>query len=157
VANPLPANVLSGDPCGALTAQQVKDALGRDIQGVPDTLPGIGPKCEWANHDTGAIVTVYFASETKQGLSGVYANSKPQSVVWRELPPIQGFPAVAYVTSTAGDPKEFCDIAVGIADTYSVEATLFLGDSKAGKVDPCTVAPRAADAVVATLKQKASA
>jgi hypothetical protein len=154
----LPANVLSGDPCAtALTPAQVKDALGIEAQGKGDTLPGVGPNCSWSNLDTGAKVTVYFVTETGQGLSGVYANSKPRSVVWKELPTIQGFPAVAHVTSVGGDPKQACSISVGVADNLSFDVALYLSDSKVGKVDPCTVAPRAANDVVTTLKQKAGA
>jgi hypothetical protein len=157
VSNPLPDSVLSGDPCGALTAQQVRDALGIDIQGRRDSLPGIGPECIWSNVDSSAKVTVFFVTEPGKGLSDLYENSKPQSVVWRELPPVQGFPAVAYVTSFGGDPKTFCAVSVGLTDKLSIDVSLYLGDAKVGKVDPCTVAPRAADAVVTTLKQKAGA
>jgi hypothetical protein len=157
VANPLPESVLSGDPCAdALTPSQVKEALGVEVTGESGTTSGIGRKCDWSNADTTAVLTVFFVTEAKQGLSGVYANSKPQAVKWQPLAPIQGFPAVAYLTP-GPDPKTFCTVTVGIADDLSVDVALALGRSAHGSVDPCSVAPKAADAVVTTLRQKAGA
>ncbi|MFD9961653.1 DUF3558 domain-containing protein [Amycolatopsis sp. NPDC058986] len=157
VAEPLSSSVLSSGPCAALTPQQVKTALGVDAQGRSDTLPGIGPKCIWDNLERGAKVTVYYVTETGRGLSGLYENTKPQAAVWKPLPGIQGFPAVAYVASTGGDPREFCAVSVGIADNLTVETAVSLGESKIGKADPCAIAPKEADAVVTTLRAKAGA
>ncbi|MFD9889736.1 DUF3558 domain-containing protein [Amycolatopsis sp. NPDC059027] len=154
VATPLPNSVLTGGPCAALTAQQVKDGIGVNDPGKPDTVPGIGARCVWSNVETSGQVLVYYVTETGKGLSGLYENTKPQSVVWKPLPAIQGFPAVAYVSSSGGDPKDFCAVSVGIADNLTVEAAMFLGRSKRGKVDPCTIAPLEANDVVTTLRGK---
>ncbi|WP_344432321.1 DUF3558 domain-containing protein [Amycolatopsis minnesotensis] len=157
VANPLPDSVLSGSPCDALTPAQVRDALGSEVPAKADTLAGIGPMCSWSNLDNGAVISVFFTVSSKDGLSGQYANVKPKAQVWKELPAIQGFPAVANVSPSGGNPKEFCEVNVGISDTATVDASLILSDSKKGKTDPCSVTPHVADAAISTLRQKAGA
>ncbi|MFE0022559.1 DUF3558 domain-containing protein [Amycolatopsis sp. NPDC059021] len=157
VATPLSSSVLSSGPCAALTPQQVKTALGVDVQGRPDTLPGIGPKCIWDNIERGSKVTVYYVTETGRGLSGLYENTKPKAAVWKPLPGIQGFPAVAYVVSLGDDSRDYCAVSVGIADNLTVETGVNLGESKIGKTDPCAIAPKEAEAVVTTLRTKAGA
>jgi hypothetical protein len=153
VSNPLPASVLSGDPCAdALTPQQVGDALGAQVHGEPHTVDQLGPSCEWFNRDTTGKITVLYVTRTHVGLSADYQNSKPGDSSWRELPLIQGFPAVAH-NKTASS----CQVTVGLADDFSIDVTVALSLAKSGKSDPCEVAPRAADAVVSTLKKKARA
>lgn len=154
VTNPLPASVVSGSPCEALTPQQVQVNIGVSVAGEPDHLPGIGPQCTWTNRQTSAQMGVSFTTEPKTGLSGDYANSRPQMAVWKELPPIQGLPAVAYSDKKQPNP-DFCVVAIGITDTLSVDVTLALSLQKSGKTDACTVVPLTANDVVTTLKQKA--
>ncbi|MDT8910264.1 DUF3558 family protein [Amycolatopsis sp. PS_44_ISF1] len=154
VASPLPSMVLSGSACDALTPDQVKINLGKTVAGKPDHLPGIGAECNWTNSQTGGQMAVFYVTEPKTGLSGDYANTRPQMAVWKELPPIQGFPAVAYSDNGKPNPG-YCAVSVGITDTLSVDVHVNLSDDKAGKVDACTVVPLTADDVVTTLKQKA--
>ncbi|WP_370950264.1 DUF3558 domain-containing protein [Amycolatopsis sp. cg5] len=155
VVNPLPASVVSGDPCtDTLNPEQLKRAIGATVQGKPDTL-ATGPTCDWGNLETGGHVGVGYTTRTRQGLSGLYQNTKPQAIIWRELPLIQGFPAVAHVTPQGGLPDVFCAVDIGIADDLSVDVGIFLGGSKKGKVDPCGVAAQVADLVMTTLRQRA--
>ena len=159
VEHPLPASVLSGQPCQeALTSDQLTQILGMVPQGKPDTLSGLGPDCKWHNTDAGAQVGVGYDIETHGGLSVLYQNTKPQAKVWRELPPIQGFPAVAYSTLDSGTKTGLCLVGVGVADDLSFDASLGLGDAKrASGADPCELAARVADMVVTNLKRKAGA
>jgi hypothetical protein len=156
VTNPLPASVLEGGPCTALDAGQVARALGAAVAGRPVQDP-TGPSCDWSNHETGGMIGVGFVTETHQGLSGPYENTKPKAVVWRELPPIQGFPAVAYVTPSGGAPDLFCAVSVGIADDLSFDASGFVSRERRGKVDPCDAVAQLADLVVTSLRRKAGA
>nr|WP_254126679.1 DUF3558 domain-containing protein [Amycolatopsis sp. CA-230715] len=153
VPSPLPDSAMAGDPCTVLTPQQVKDALGNKVSQKRDDISGIGPNCFWST-DSGATIAVTLDTEPRHGLSGLYANVQPKAEVWKVLSAIQGFPAVASVTPSGGKPDRYCNISVGLLDTATVDVGLFLGDSKIGKVDPCTVAVRAADAAVSTLRQK---
>lgn len=151
VANPLPASVLSTDPCqGALTSAQLTEILGTAPQGKPDNST-LGPACNWHNSGKGAHVSVSYDTQSHTGLSGEYENIRPQAIVWRPLPPIQGFPAVAHVTPSGGEPDYFCQVSVGIADDLSFDATIILGPEKKGKADPCQVAAQTADMVTTNL------
>ncbi|WUL65490.1 DUF3558 domain-containing protein [Amycolatopsis sp. NBC_00345] len=154
VASPLPSTVLSGSACDALTPDQVKVNIGMTVAGEPDHLPGIGQKCTWANPQSGGQIAVFYVTEPKTGLSGNYANTRPQMAVWKELPLIQGFPAVAYSDNGKPNPS-YCAVSVGITDTLSIDVHVDLSDQKAGKIDACTIAPETANDVVTTLKQKA--
>ncbi|MFI5612521.1 DUF3558 domain-containing protein [Amycolatopsis sp. NPDC051903] len=153
VGHPLPASVLSGDPCQeALTSDQLKQILGISPQGKRDDTTGLGPACDWHNSDSGAAVGVSYVTEPHQGLSGVYANTKPQVKLWQELPAIQGYPAVGHASS---DSKDFCQVSVGIRDDLTFDVSLGLSTAKIGTADPCPLAARVADMVVTNLRQKA--
>ncbi|GAA4531672.1 DUF3558 domain-containing protein [Amycolatopsis samaneae] len=155
VDSPMPVSALSSDPCqSALTPGQLEKILGTAPQGKPDSSP-LGPACNWHNSDKGSHASVSYDTQTRTGLSGEYENTKPQAVVWRPLPPIQGFPAVAHVTPSGGEPDYFCQVSVGVADDLSFDASIILGPAKKGKVDPCQVTAQVADMVVTNLRQKA--
>src|SRR5207248_7181239 len=126
VIHPLPLSVLVGDPCtDALTPQQVATTIGVNVAGRRVDIPQLGPACAWNNHETGGAVGVSYVLNTHVGLSGVYANTQPKAALWRELPPIQGFPAVAHAGGK-GDrvPAGFCQASVGLADTFSIDVNL---------------------------------
>ncbi|MEV6639716.1 DUF3558 family protein [Amycolatopsis sp. NPDC051371] len=157
VTNPLPQTVLDGDPgTEASTPDQVEAAIGVLVSGEREDLPQVGPACAWTNHSTGGAVGVSYDLNTHTGLSSVYANTQPKSVIWRPLPPVQGFPAVAH-TGARGQtpPREFCQASIGLADTYAVNISLHLGDSKRGNVDPCgEPLQQICDLVITTLRAK---
>nr|WP_154676393.1 DUF3558 domain-containing protein [Amycolatopsis benzoatilytica] len=159
VEHPLPESVLTGQPCqDALTSEQLTQIFGTAPQGKPDILAGIGPECKWDNLDSGAGLSVFYVTQTHEGLSGLYQNTKPQAKVWRELPPIQGFPAVANSTFSSGTQTGFCQVSVGISDALTVDASLTPSDAKrASGADPCELSARVADMVVTNLKRKAGA
>ena len=156
VRSPLPASVLSGHPCDdALTSDQVGKILVQRPRGRHDDEPSLGPQCHWINGDAGAVATVMYVTKVSDGLSAVYANSKPQSTLWRPLPAVQGFPAVAHSNLSDSAAKEFCQVSVGISDQHDVDISVTLGKSKVGESDPCDVTAQVADMVVANLKRKA--
>ena len=159
VPNPLPDSVLGGNPCAdALTADQVKDALGTPTESKSDQTAGVGRSCSWYNHSTLGQISVGYNTETHTGLSGLFQNTKPAAALWKVLPPIQGFPAVAHsITKGADTSTTFCQVTVGLADDIAVDVSGFLGPAKQGKVDPCDVTAQAAGLVVTALSQKAGA
>ncbi|MFD2495112.1 DUF3558 domain-containing protein [Amycolatopsis jiangsuensis] len=154
VEHPLPASVLSGDPCqGALTPEQLKQIFGTVPNGTPDATAGLGPNCDW---QADAGVSVGYVTQDHQGLSAVYRNSKPQTSVWRELPLIQGFPAVGYIDKAGAASGDICTVSVGVADDLSFDVALTLSQAKKNaRADPCEPATRVADMVVTNLRQKA--
>ncbi|MFE3173533.1 DUF3558 domain-containing protein [Amycolatopsis sp. NPDC059090] len=158
VESPLPDSVLSGHPCdGGLTPEQVGQILNQKPQGEHDDEAALGSQCHWTNSDAGAIVSVLYSTKTSDGLSAVYANTKPKSTVWRSLPAVQGFPAVAHSTYSTEGSKSFCQVSVGVNDRHTVDISITLGKAKVGNTDPCGVTAQVADMVVTNLKQKAGA
>jgi hypothetical protein len=157
VLHPLPMTVLSGDPCAdAITPEQVVAAVGADVPGRREDLAQIGAACAWSNHDTGGAVGVSYTVNTHVGLSGVYANTESKSAVWRELPAIQGFPAVAHAGDKGGEvPVGFCQASIGLADSFSIDVSLTLGESKKNTEDACNLISEIADMTVTTLRVKA--
>ncbi|WP_406640819.1 DUF3558 domain-containing protein [Amycolatopsis sp. WGS_07] len=156
VEHPLPSSVLSGDPCrDPLTAGQLKEILGTTTPPKSEDIPATGPTCHWGNLDSGAGLDIFYDIRTRQGLSSVYQNTKPKTTTWRPLPLIQGFPAVAFSINTGSRVDDSCDVSVGIADDYTVDAALNLGRGKAGKADPCELTAKVADMVVTNLRQRA--
>ncbi|MFD2467165.1 DUF3558 domain-containing protein [Amycolatopsis silviterrae] len=152
VENPLPDDVFSLSPCQALTPEQIKEQLGSEIPGKPDNdaVPG----CTWTNSESGGFIGVSFYGNDNDGLSNAYANVRPRMKRFDALPPIQGFPAVAY-SSSPGPFSSSCDVNVGVTDRLSFLAHVAPRDSKANKADPCPLAADVANDVVTTLKQKA--
>lgn len=154
VTNPLPESVLSGDPCEAMTPQQITDALGDGAsQGERRDLDQLGPRCNWsAATSSGGGFTLTFGTKSRQGLSSFYANAKQQMEVFRELAPIEGFPAVAYKSSN--DARE-CTVGVGLANEYTVSITSTQSTAKEGKADSCEGTETVMSWLVGNLTQKA--
>ncbi|MCR6489530.1 DUF3558 domain-containing protein [Amycolatopsis sp. OK19-0408] len=153
VENPLPAKVLDGSPCDtALTATQVSDVLGDTGQGKSQD-EALGPLCQWdSSSGSGAGLTVGYDTKSDQGISLSYKNTKPKSTLWKELEPVQTYPAIAY-----GDQsdKRLCNVVVGVSDELTYGVTLTLGDKAAadGK-DACELGRTVADMVMTNLKAR---
>ncbi|EHR63487.1 DUF3558 domain-containing protein [Saccharomonospora cyanea] len=152
VSNPLPQSVLPQDPCQAFTRQQIVEALGGDApEGERDDI-ATGPWCSWQDPDTGAGVFVNFVTATHEGLSNLYRNTKPAVKVWREIPSIGGFPAVAFQTD-AGETT--CSVNVGLSDEYAVGVAVAPSRAKKGQVDACELSERLAETLVDNLREGA--
>ncbi|WP_134670316.1 MULTISPECIES: DUF3558 domain-containing protein [unclassified Amycolatopsis] len=152
VENPLPDNVFSGDPCQGLTPQQITKQLGSALPGKPSNEAV--PSCDWTNPDTNASIGLSYYPASNDGLSNTYVNVKPQMKRWDVLPPIQGFPAVAYATQASQTPNT-CDVVVGVTDRLAFLVDVAPRMERLGKVDSCAGAADVANDVVTTLKQKA--
>ncbi|MGW4398548.1 DUF3558 domain-containing protein [Amycolatopsis nivea] len=158
VEHPLPESVLSAHPCdGALTPDQLRRILDQTPKGERDDWDALGAQCHWINSDAGAIVSVLYGTKAPDGLSAVYANTKPKSSVWLPLPPVRSFPAVAHSTYGPEGSKSFCQVSVGVSDQHTVNVSITLGQAKVGKVAPCEVAAQITDMVVANLMRTAGA
>ncbi|ACU98136.1 DUF3558 domain-containing protein [Saccharomonospora viridis] len=154
VADPLPESALPSDPCEVLTPQQVEEILGEGAAaGKRADLDGLGPGCDWSNRKTFGGFRIGFHTVNRQGLSASYANVKPQSSIFREVGPVDRFPAVAYKDSE-DDP--ICTVVVGLADEYAISTGVALSmEKKNAGVDSCGPAERIAATVVGNLKDRA--
>nr|WP_277669651.1 DUF3558 domain-containing protein [Saccharomonospora viridis] len=153
VSDPLPESVLAIDPCEVLTRDQVEEMLGDDApEGQRNDLK-TGPSCDWQDPKSGAGFSVYLGTETRQGLSGYYQNTKPQAGIWREVPEFHGFPAV--VSSADESPYTSCHMAVGLADEYTISVGVTLSRDRMGKGDKCEPVQKLAEMLVENLKERA--
>ncbi|MCR3719974.1 MULTISPECIES: DUF3558 domain-containing protein [Prauserella salsuginis group] len=154
VTNPLPKSVLDGDPCtDALTKAQAKNFFGDAVTSKDDDSQDLGPGCSWSNDDAMAGFTLNYDVNVGQGLSAVYANSKPKVDNFAEIGPIGGFPAAQYWDD---GQKRNCNTFVGLADEYGLVMSLTIGtDSAEQGDDPCEAARTVMDRVVGNLKAKA--
>lgn len=158
VQNPLPDSVLSAHPCDtAFTSGQVGEILGKEIQGKHADNAALGAQCNWVNSDSGSALTVLYVTKVSDGLSAVYANSKPQSTVWRPISSVQSFPAVAHSAYGPQGDKSFCQVSVGVSDQHDVDVSVTLSPSKVGTTNPCDVTTQISGMVVTNLKKKAGA
>ncbi|MCG3756678.1 DUF3558 domain-containing protein [Amycolatopsis sp. Poz14] len=150
VEHPLPDSIISGSPCDALTPEQVKADVGHAADGEPETLP-IGSSCTWSN-TAGASLGVFFTNKRHEGLSPYYAQTRKQMKRFDVLPPVQGYPAVAY-SDKPGSVSPFCQVAVGIADTADFVVSVSVGNGSTA--DACPISTQIAGQVLTNLKQKA--
>ncbi|WP_376774757.1 DUF3558 domain-containing protein [Amycolatopsis jiangsuensis] len=151
VAQPLPASVVQGDPCKALTDAQV-DGLFTNTptrdHAADDT--GVAHACSWHDVDRGSLVTIQFVYAWKRGLTDVYA-TQAKGGFFKVLQPVQGYPVVAYGPSDDRS-RGRCGVAVGIADNAAFEADATVAQSATGTGDPCEDARNVANLALTTLK-----
>ncbi|RJQ76603.1 DUF3558 domain-containing protein [Amycolatopsis panacis] len=107
--------------------------------------------CNWFN-TAGANLAVYFTNKLHEGLSPYYDQTRKQMKRFDMLPPIRGYPAIAY-SDKPGPVPSFCQVAVGVADTADFVVGVHVGDKSTA--DACPVATQIARQVLGNLKQKA--
>ena len=112
-----------------------------------------GPSCNWSNIVSGpssSKVRVTYLTEG-QGLKTVYGQ-RDTYTYFRELPQIEGQPAVAAATDS-GQPEQSgkCSVDVGVSDDLSF-TTQFTALDGPDKADPCGKAQQVAGEVVKTLQ-----
>lgn len=155
VQSPLPATLLAGNPCDALTTDQIAHFVGK-----PEKAPKLdatfvtGPVCTWYGPlRTGGLIQVGYDVKVPHGLADLYHNDKARSARW-EPTTLQSYPAVA---STGKNEDQrvtgSCNVTVGIRDelTFDVALTLSNGARERG-VDSCAGAKDIANTVLTNLK-----
>ena len=152
VSDPLPESAIPEDPCDAFTREQVEYALGDDAPEGERGDVATGPACAWQDTDSGAGFKAFFGTVGGEGLSSYYQNTQPESEEWEELPPIHGFPAVAFQITADGMN---CQVVAGLADEYTVAVAANPSRAKIGELDPCDLAQEMAELLVENLKERA--
>lgn len=150
VEDPLDTEQFQQDPCRTLTSAH-QNTLNVQ-QGEPHD-GGLGKACEFRGRtDHRALIDVAFADKYPFGLSAVYkANDDGKWEFFTELPPIEGYPAVAYDGVDQRDTGG-CVVDVGTSDKIAFEVSLQLSAKNVGEKDPCATAAMVAGMVVATMK-----
>lgn len=159
VQNPLPAKVLDGDPCQtALTSSQISSYLGDNTDAPKSGSNGFGLKCTYNNKITAAGFDVNYETKAGGGIDLAYRTVKNTGKRWVVLDPVQGYPAVGYVTEylVPSQPKRTCVVVVGIRDELDYSVALVLGDQGGAQgKDACTIGRTIADGVMTNLKARA--
>ena len=152
VSDPLPESAIPEDPCDAFTREQVEYALGDNAPEGKREEIATGPTCTWQDSESGAGFGAFYGLNPPEGLSAYYRNTKPQVEVWHELPPIGGFPAVAFQKYK---DQVSCTAAVGLSDELTVDVPVSPSRAKYGELDPCEMAQDMAEMLVGNLKERA--
>jgi len=152
VATPLDTTRFQAAPCTMLTPAQLA-AFGVHAPGGP-RKDGLGLVCDWddGGGPSGMTLTLGFVT-TGGGLSGTYANRN--TLDFRELPPIEGFPAVIANIARTDEAHGICSIGVGSSDAVVVTIVVQIsGDEvrQPDQRDPCPRTERIATEVMKTME-----
>ena len=141
------------DPCSILTAAQAQEL---DLPAAGEQQDGaLGLDCEWFNPDTRGEVTISSLANNRRGLSGFYAaNQRGEYAYFTELPPIEGFPAIA-TDVTDRRPEGRCIVVVGVTDQLAFGVSLQLSQVNVGQQDPCETAVMVTGIALQTMKKGA--
>jgi hypothetical protein len=138
------------NPCSVLTTAQAQEL---DLPASGEQEDGaLGLDCEWFNSDTRGEVTIGFLTNSRNGLSGFYAaNQRGEYPYFIELPPIEGYPAIA---SDVVDRRSegACIVDVGVTDQLAFGVYLVLSQVNVRKKDPCETAALVAGMALRTMK-----
>ncbi|MFF0149211.1 DUF3558 domain-containing protein [Amycolatopsis sulphurea] len=151
VSNPLNASKFEQDPCGLLTRAQA----GQFIEGVRTSGKSSGriPMCNWHGENGSGFGVSFIVGQG--GLATVYKNGQNGGAGYFEpAPDVSGYPAA--FTATMDDRKSGgCQIMVGITNDELVVVGAALWTSSPAYNAPCPVVTKAAELVVAKLKDGA--
>ncbi|MFI6024142.1 DUF3558 domain-containing protein [Amycolatopsis magusensis] len=151
VENPLDTSGAEARPCELLSDAQVNGLLGTDINKTQEGETG--PTCRWFSYGPqAASVAVGFPKVTENGLTAIYRARGNQYKFFEEMPPVRGYPAVAWNTSDETVTRGECNVAVGISDRATLEATVRLSQKNVGVKDPCEAAHQVLDMVIGNIQ-----
>lgn len=132
VANPIDISRFLQAACTMLTPPQL--AVFKVRAAGHSRTDGLGQVCDWddGGGPSGMTLTTGFVT-SGGGLSGTYAN-RNNIRGFRELPPIDGFPAViANIGGTKDEANGICSIDVGASDTVVVTIVVQISGDEVGR------------------------
>lgn len=151
VDDPLDTSRFEKDPCQALTADQA-ESLNLPAKGTLNDKVTLGIGCDWRNPETRGEVKINFIVDDPRGISPEYdAAEQGKWAYFDELPPIDGYPAIA---RDAVDDRDtgYCIVVVGVADDMAFESIVQLSGANVREKDPCDVAADVAGLALETMK-----
>lgn len=152
VDDPLDTTRYQQDPCLGLTTAQTEE-LNVNSPGEPRDA-ALGNACTWGGkEDRRALVELAFLDEYPFGLSAAYqANEEGKYDFFEELPPIEGYPAVA-LAGTDDRQNGGCGVDVGVSDEIAFNLVIRLSTANVGELDPCETAAMVAEMALRTMKE----
>ncbi len=151
VNDPLETTRYQQDPCLALTSGQTEE-LNVNSPGEPRD-GALGNACNWGGKDDRrALVELAFLDEYPFGLSAAYqANEDGKFDFFKVLPPIEGYPAVAFA-GTDDRQNGGCAVDAGVSDEIAFGVMIRLSTANVGEKDPCETAAMVAGMALRTMK-----
>ncbi|NBH11854.1 DUF3558 domain-containing protein [Amycolatopsis sp. SID8362] len=141
-------------PCDALTAPEVTELLGSGVTPKPEVAGTAGPQCRWDSPRVSqAGVGVIFTSVDKRGITRVYEAQGKEYPFFKPLPPVDGYPIVAYDASGDQTSHGNCTVALGTSNEQTVDIDVTLSEENVGKKDPCAAAHDVAAQILNNLRK----
>ncbi|WP_147397340.1 DUF3558 domain-containing protein [Amycolatopsis panacis] len=152
VQNPIDTTRAAKDPCGVLTADQIKGFIGAPV--APKTRDGAaGPACDWFGGDEyeHASIGIIINGVSKRGLTSVYASKGKRLKFFQPLAPVEGYPLVS---DDFGEKRTFgeCSGSLGVRDDQTIEIFVEQPDSRKEKKDPCVSLHDVAVAIIGNIR-----
>ncbi|MGW5744605.1 DUF3558 domain-containing protein [Amycolatopsis sp. NPDC003861] len=152
VAEPLDTTEFQKKPCTTLTATQIAELLGPDVEPKEDPNDLAGPSCFWhPTSVTQAAVSVIYDTKNQRGLTAVYEQQGTTFPLFVPMEAIDGYPTVAYGQADLRS-KGSCAIALGTSDQQMIDVSVALSEGNVGKKDPCEAAHQVTAIVLNNLR-----
>jgi hypothetical protein len=150
VNDPLDTSRYEEDPCRSLTSAQAQSLNLPPTGTFNEATLTVG--CEWFNTQTRGQVNIDFVVDDPRGLSPEYqANRSGKWEFFKELPTIEGYPAVARAGIDSRDDGT-CTVVVGVADDMAFASSVQLSLANIETGDPCKKAAEVAGLALQTMK-----
>ncbi|MDT7729652.1 MAG: hypothetical protein QOI21_6228 [Actinomycetota bacterium] len=146
VPNPLDVSKFEQDPCSVLSQTQASQVA--NLTTSRKTDGNVAPICVWSDSDQNRVT---FGFVPGDGLSSVYKSQDSQSGYFQVAPEVAGYPAV--FSGPHDDRNDGrCQIGVGVRDNEVITISATFRNPSPYYADPCSLAVKAAEAAVTTLK-----
>jgi hypothetical protein len=156
VTDALDTSSIDTMPCDVATPEQIATLPGTVRDSFSEDTAAKSRSCAWLFDDESgfSIGTVTAGTNMEDGNNGLrtyyQAEAKGQLTVFKELPPVKGYPAVAY--EQGGEREGKCSMAVGLRDDVVYTASARLTEDHPNYSDPCTVGATVAGFAIDYLK-----
>lgn len=146
VPNPLDVSKYEQNPCGVLTQAQAAEVA--KLETTRLSSGASGPICRWQDADHNSIG---FSFVHGGGLSDAYGYQESNSGYFKVIPQISGYPAV--LSGTTDDRNRGgCQVIVGVRNDEEMTVYASLRPSSPNYGDPCSLAQKATEAALLTVK-----
>jgi hypothetical protein len=147
VPNPLDVSKFEQDPCSVLSQAQASQVANLTTSSKADGT--VAPICSWADDDHNTVAFGFVPGNG--GLTTSYKNQDNKSGYFAVAPDIGGYPA-AFLGPVDDRDDGDCQVAVGVTNDEVITVNASFRDSSPYYSDPCSLAVKAAEAAMATLK-----
>ncbi|WP_116049548.1 DUF3558 domain-containing protein [Amycolatopsis palatopharyngis] len=148
VENPLDTSSIDTKPCDVAKPEQMEQLPGTVGESKTEDTAAKSKSCAWLfdDEDQFSLGSVTAGTNLEVGANGLRTYYKAQAqgtlTVFEELPPVKGYPAVAY--EQGGEREGKCAMAVGVRDDRVYSLTVSLRKDHPNYSEPCTIGAKIA-------------